>query len=268
MTAHLPAPANPSTEPLTEWRSTRGLRTALTWMLAADAVAALGLLSAHMNRVTVIDDIKSLSATLGEVRGADDFVNRAGWLSIGLFLATAAVLIVWQWRSAKNNEALGRIRPRLTSGWSIGGWFIPFANLVIPVRAFQDLYQGSDPGVANNQEWRGLRRSSLIGWWWATYLIGNLVTIRRSGNTTLDQLRQADQFAAAGAVFIMVAAILAIFVVRSITERQEIVRAAGQPARAGWYADPTHRFDHRYWNGFDWTRHASYNGEALVDPLG
>ena len=65
------------------------------------------------------------------------------WLA--LFVATATVFIIWQFRSAKNNEVLGRIHPRYTPGWSIGGWFIPFANLVIPVRIFQDLWQGSDP---------------------------------------------------------------------------------------------------------------------------
>jgi hypothetical protein len=108
----------------------------------------------------------------------------------------------------------------------------------------------------------------LIGWWWTAYIAGNLISIRRSGNVTLDQLRQADQFSAFGSVLTMVAAILAIFVVRSITERQEKARAVGRPARAAWYADPTGRFDHRYWNGFDWTRHASRSGEALVDPLG
>ena len=66
-------------------------------------------------------------------------------------VATAIVFIIWQLRSAKNNEVLGRIQPRYTSGWSIGGWFIPFANLVIPVRILQDLWQGSDPRTATTE---------------------------------------------------------------------------------------------------------------------
>ena len=267
MSTNLPAPANPSTVPLTEWRSTRGLRTALTWLLAADAAAALYTAAAHLNRVNFVDDLRTGSATLGDARAADDFVTRADWLFVGLFLATAAVWIVWQWRSAKNNEALGRIRPRMTAGWSIGGWFVPFANLVIPVRIFQDLYQGSDPGAANEQDWRGLRRSSLVGWWWATYLLGNVIAFRADDAQTLDELRQADQVAEAGAIFTLVAAVLAILVVRSITQRQETARVEGRPAPAGWYADPAGRFDHRYWNGSDWTRHVSRAGEALVDPI-
>ncbi|MBW3657988.1 MAG: DUF4190 domain-containing protein [Actinobacteria bacterium] len=41
---------------------------------------------------------------------------------------------------------------------------------------------------------------------------------------------------------------------------------SGQPA-AGWYADPTGRFDHRYWDGATWTGHVSRNGQATTDPL-
>lgn len=41
---------------------------------------------------------------------------------------------------------------------------------------------------------------------------------------------------------------------------------SGQPA-AGWYADPTDRFDHRYWDGSTWTEHVSRNGQATIDPL-
>ena len=39
-----------------------------------------------------------------------------------------------------------------------------------------------------------------------------------------------------------------------------------QPA-AGWYADPTGRFDHRYWDGATWTEHVSRHGEATTDPV-
>jgi hypothetical protein len=36
---------------------------------------------------------------------------------------------------------------------------------------------------------------------------------------------------------------------------------------AGWYADPTGRFDHRYWNGAAWTEHVSRAGVQATDGL-
>lgn len=35
----------------------------------------------------------------------------------------------------------------------------------------------------------------------------------------------------------------------------------------GWYADPTRRFEHRYWDGEVWTEHVSRNGQASTDPV-
>ncbi len=36
---------------------------------------------------------------------------------------------------------------------------------------------------------------------------------------------------------------------------------------AGWYADPTGRSDHRYWDGSDWTDHVARGGEQALDPV-
>ena len=39
-------------------------------------------------------------------------------------------------------------------------------------------------------------------------------------------------------------------------------------AAAGWYANPTRRYDHRYYNGAAWTSDVSSAGQRVVDPLG
>lgn len=41
----------------------------------------------------------------------------------------------------------------------------------------------------------------------------------------------------------------------------------GQPLPpADWYADPSGRFEMRYWNGSDWTEHVSRKGKQFTDP--
>ena len=40
--------------------------------------------------------------------------------------------------------------------------------------------------------------------------------------------------------------------------------AGGAPA--GWYADPSGRFDLRYWDGGQWTEHVSRAGQQFTDP--
>jgi uncharacterized protein YxjI len=37
-------------------------------------------------------------------------------------------------------------------------------------------------------------------------------------------------------------------------------------APAGWHPDPLGRFEHRYWDGTQWTEHVSSHGKQSVDP--
>ncbi|HWL43944.1 MAG TPA: DUF2510 domain-containing protein [Ilumatobacter sp.] len=42
--------------------------------------------------------------------------------------------------------------------------------------------------------------------------------------------------------------------------------AAANAAPAGWYADPSSRFELRYWDGAQWTEHVSRAGQQYTDP--
>jgi hypothetical protein len=47
----------------------------------------------------------------------------------------------------------------------------------------------------------------------------------------------------------------------------ETPAAAAEPAvPAGWYADPSGRFELRYWDGTAWTEHVSRAGQQFTDP--
>lgn len=36
---------------------------------------------------------------------------------------------------------------------------------------------------------------------------------------------------------------------------------------SGWYADPTGRYEARYWDGLKWTGHVSHYGATGTDPI-
>lgn len=42
--------------------------------------------------------------------------------------------------------------------------------------------------------------------------------------------------------------------------------ASAGAAPAGWYADPSGRFELRYWDGGQWTEHVSRAGQQYTDP--
>ena len=46
----------------------------------------------------------------------------------------------------------------------------------------------------------------------------------------------------------------------------EAAPAAESAVPAGWYADPSGRFELRYWDGAAWTEHVSRAGQQFTDP--
>ncbi|MEL0283547.1 MAG: DUF2510 domain-containing protein, partial [Ilumatobacter sp.] len=42
--------------------------------------------------------------------------------------------------------------------------------------------------------------------------------------------------------------------------------AATPAVPSGWYADPSGRFELRYWDGDQWTEHVSRGGQQSTDP--
>jgi len=124
-------------------------------------------------------------------------------LYVPVFIATIVCFCMFVHRASKNLLAAGVERPQHTPGMAVGWFFIPLANLVMPYRVVQDLWEISGPGTA---------RERAAGWilaWWACWITGNLLDnagnlMARLGNDVDDSLPfQALLFAcwAAAALF-------------------------------------------------------------------
>jgi len=192
-------------------------------MLCASVVLAAAL----ANRISVVQDFKAghFGDIVGRANDADDFVEGAAAFYGLTQLVIVVLFIVWQFRAAKNNEALDRPRPRFGPGWSIGGWFIPLANLAIPVLILQDLWRGATPGTPRGDpEWRRAKGSWLIGVWWAAWVISLLrYGASNSGlhdSGSLDDIETSNTIALVGVVATAIAAVLAAFVVWTLSRRQ------------------------------------------------
>jgi hypothetical protein len=210
-----------------EWRRQRALEVALTPLFVIAAIVVLVRAAALGVRLRALDDIDS-AGFASRARDADAFVAVMDVLVALVVVAIVPCFIVWCWRAAKNQQALGRAPERLGSAWAIAGWFIPFANLVIPVLVIQDLWRGSDARVSSGDpRWRIVDRSWLIGWWWGLFVVA-LLTFAGSPadrrDFDADAVRGANLVALLGMVCAATSAILAVLVVRRLGARQEQCR--------------------------------------------
>ena len=180
---------------------------------------AAGIALASWHRHGIVDRLQRGDRPgLDEVRGADVLVNGMSGLFGLLSIAILVTLIVFLWRASANTKLWQGANPRFRVGWTIGAWFIPFANLVLPAMVVQDIWHRSptlDPNGHRHQE-----PSTLIGWWWVTWIASYL--LRTVGGTpgdssdTLTELSSGDTLRAIGAVLTIAAAVLLITVVRRL----------------------------------------------------
>ncbi|GLW29649.1 hypothetical protein Areg01_25890 [Actinoplanes regularis] len=141
--------------------------------------------------------------------GVDGIGAAAGVGYLIAFIFTIVTFMVWLHRASTNlwNTGHGmKWRP----GWTIGGWFIPFANLVIPLLVFREVDREThDHG------------SGLFATWAVAWILTPI----------LERVGQAPGtlLSASSGVALMVSGVAAIFLIRRITDGQEQRFLQSQP---------------------------------------
>ncbi|MEU9295605.1 DUF4328 domain-containing protein [Streptomyces sp. NPDC048266] len=158
-------------------------------------------------------------------------LNFALSLSYTVYVATGVVFIVWFHRLRKNAEVWAGDLQSRKPGWAIGGWFVPIANLWIPRGIAVDIWRASrwQPYAAD-----GARELTLLNSWWTCWVVGTLVNwtsgqMYKSAET-VDAWLTATRWSLAGFVLDIVAAVLAILVVRRLTSMQHAKATGMIPA--------------------------------------
>lgn len=144
-------------------------------------------------------------------------------LQIVVYIATAVFFLMWLYRSHENLTAFGVQKTSLqhSSGWAVGSFFIPFANLVIPYRAIKELWRKSVPNTGSM--FMELSPPGFFPLWWAFWLLSNFAD-RIYFRMSWQENASSDTTAAVGVlagVLSIAAALLALMVVREI-QRQQI----------------------------------------------
>jgi len=156
-------------------------------------------------------------------------------LQLLLRLGTGITFIVWFQRAYKNLTPLGADDLRFSSGWAIGGWFVPFLNLVRPWQIMSDIWRASDPeptaraGVA----WKQRRVPVLVHAWWTLFILTNLLGVAADRLTqaadTPDARLIGGRLWIATYVLLLLLTILAYLLVTQVTRREEHARSLGVP---------------------------------------
>jgi hypothetical protein len=142
-------------------------------------------------------------------------------------VVTIVLFIRWFRRAYLNLPALGAEPLRFENWWTIGGWFIPIANLFRPKQIANDIWLASKPDAPPKQgtDWHDDDVPPLFQWWWAFFLVGNWldnIALRFDASADdIDSYRRAAAVTMVADVIDAAGAVLAVLVVRRTTRRQE-----------------------------------------------
>jgi hypothetical protein len=204
-------------------RILRGASVALYTLLSLDLVLTVVAFRDEVDRHSLYQRVKSKpwTVTLAEARAVEHRVDTVNAISLVLFVATAVGFAVWLWAAYSRLGELGYDR-RHGSGWAIGAWFLPVANLFMPRRIVNDLVDAEVSRHGETMSTVSLRRWTTA--WWMTWLVaigvGCVVNSMNSRAQTVDAALSASVGFMVRCVAFAAAAVLAIVAVRLVTRQQ------------------------------------------------
>lgn len=149
----------------------------------------------------------------------------AGLLYFLNFAATIILFLMWLFQSYKNLYAFGINGLRSSPAWAVGCWFIPFLNLIVPLKTVNEVYHASDPDNLNKQFYQSENSTTFIhGLWWAVWLIGSFLgnaVIRGSIQAeTESHIKMVNKVGIISSFMFIIAAFLLMKIIKKIDLRQ------------------------------------------------
>lgn len=90
-------------------------------------------------------------------------------LSLLIFAVCVVLTLRITFRMMKNLHTLGSPHVSISPGWAAGWYFIPFANLVMPVKAVGEIWRGTYDQLGTHKPPNGA-----IGRWWGCWIGGSI----------------------------------------------------------------------------------------------
>lgn len=219
--------------PAHAFRDPQSLKTLVLVALACLSLALLIGIYLDMVQLAILSDMQSgafasTEEMLAAAEAHDSNQQIMARIYIAVFALTAFVFSLWIYRVAVNARALGATGFKITPGWAIGWYFLPIANLWMPYKAMSEIWRAS----RNPMGWQANRSGEFLGWWWAVWVISNIVANASfqlmSDAAELDEISRATQLAVASQILNLISVAIGARLVTLLSRYQ--TQAARNPS--------------------------------------
>ena len=220
-----PAP-DPTSARVDARRVPSGLTRVVQVAAVVTAVAYLAIAVTAVSARIAFNDYVSSELEPGSFldwADADDAMRIALRVAYGATLGFIVLQIWWLYRAAR---AVGRhqgVSRTFGTGWAIGAWFIPGANLVLPWLVYRETERIADAATADRPTmWKQVKLPATSTVWWLAVIVGTFVLgigLDRAtvdANTEISDVRIGYLLTAIGAVVVALGSALCTVVVGRI----------------------------------------------------
>ncbi|MEV7323690.1 DUF4328 domain-containing protein [Streptomyces sp. NPDC093970] len=175
----------------------------------------------------VVDVFRAVALRDHRLHPSDASLQRSGTVSnVFVYLMTLAIVLflVWLARSRRTAQERSPAATLPSPGWTVGAWFVPVVNLIVPRRFVLDIGR-ADPSWSK-------RDATLVNLWWTAWIGHGLVL------TVTAEVAAGSMAALVAAEALMIAAAV---LVGLVIERVTATQGAGLTAPAAPLPQPDPR---------------------------
>lgn len=218
-------------EPAKNRRAPSRLATTVIIVLVVVALADAIAVASGISELQLLDRLVANpdQVTESEINSNDTRQGIVGLFQIASMLGAVVLFLIWIHRASQHAHGMHR-ELTFSPGWSVGWWFVPIACWWMPYQVATEIWRASDESAP--PIWRKGSVPVLFPFWWLAWLATNITgtfAYRLGGRAdTVHEVVGASRYGLIGDATGVVAAILAIFVVRAMRHRQAaLVHNAG-----------------------------------------
>lgn len=224
----------------TQFASNRWLVNLIAVLLSLAIVAGLVTVTSGIAQASLISRMtRGEKIGLAEAQTSDSLERTISTIQTGLYISTGLVFCFWIYRAYKNLRGFGIRDLTFSPGWAAVGFFIPVFNFYFSILIVNELWKASDPQIPPGATWQKAPGSPWITLWWLAFVLAMLVNavsgffslqLNPLEPITLEPVLRMVQAHIANDVLYIVAAVLTLFIVQGINQRQRVKAAALQVA--------------------------------------
>jgi len=134
-----------------------------------DATRLAGIATIALYLDMILEPLVAILRFVDPVPGGAADLASIPWVLV--LLACLVLVGRWIYRTNANAHVLSDAMT-ITPGWSVGWFFVPLANLVMPYQGVKETWWASHESAGLHGE----AETPLLGWWWGLWLATNILS--------------------------------------------------------------------------------------------